>query len=63
MMIYLVTSVAIIAVLVLAGIAGYVGWYLSHKSFNDGFRVGFETGFNDCATQMNTKPKNPLRPV
>lgn len=61
-MIHLVLTVAVIAVLVLCGIAGYVGWFLSHKSFNDGFRLGFETGFHDAAEQMK-KPKPTLRPV
>lgn len=68
-MIFLAVSVGIIAVLILAGIAGYVGWYLSHKSFTDGFTVGVETGYRACAVDFkalglenNTKPTH-LRPV
>jgi len=50
-------------VALVSGIAGYIGWYLSHKSFNEGFTLGFETGFRDCREQLTPKPKNPLRPV
>ena len=59
----LITACVLVFVCILAGLSGYIGWFLSHKSFNDGFQLGFETGFRDCREQLAPKPKTPLRPV
>lgn len=64
-MIYLAVSIGVIAVLILAGCAGWLGWYYSHKSFTDGFTVGVETGYRAAMEDMApTSPKpTHLRPV
>lgn len=61
-MIYIAVSLGVLAVMILCGIAGYIGWYLSHRSFNEGFRLGFETGYKDCLAESKPK-KPPLRGV
>lgn len=53
---------ALVGTLILALAVGYLGWYLSHKQYSDGFQLGYAHGREEMYNQM--KPTTPnLRPV
>lgn len=63
----LATICLVAIVILLAGIAGFVGWTLSHKQYSDGFLLGYSQGREEMSAQMAAAaaPKKPdhLRPI
>ncbi len=48
-----------VIVIILAALAGYIGWFLAHKSFNDGYLLGYERGYRSAAEDLRPEPPKP----
>lgn len=62
MSVVIVTGV-VLCMMLLSGIAGYIGWYLSHASYGEGFNLGYNHGRQEMYEQMKPTPPPTLRPV